>query len=117
MFQELRCSPDDCSLHQLWLMFTFAVRNGKESSQLTADKNSVFIIGRRVSALVVKHVQDVQTCLRLVFLPKVVYTLRCQKVASQFRGFDTFAWMVSLENGNSFTRFVQGVSSPCFPTC
>ena len=53
-------------------MFTFATRNEKVSSQIIADSESVFIIGRRVSALVVKHVQDVQTCLRLAFLPEVV---------------------------------------------
>lgn len=70
--QELQCNPEDCALHQQWLMFTFAVIDWKVKSKLAADKGSVFTISRRISALVVKHVQDVQTCLRLAFLSEVV---------------------------------------------
>jgi hypothetical protein len=77
-FQELQCRPEDCSFHQQWLMFTFALGHGKTPLQNIATKESVFIVGRRVSALVVKNVQDVQTCLRLAI--HSLYTSAFSKV-------------------------------------
>jgi len=75
---ELQCRPEDCSFHQQWLMFTFALGHGKTPLQNIATKESVFIVGRRVSALVVKNVQDVQTCLRLAI--HSLYTSAFSKV-------------------------------------
>lgn len=75
-FQELQCSPEDCSFHQQWLMFTFALGHGK-----TPLQKSVFVVGRQISALVVKNVQDVQTCLRLAI--HSLYTSAFSKVGFQ----------------------------------
>ncbi|KAL3699909.1 hypothetical protein R1sor_017931 [Riccia sorocarpa] len=55
---ELRCSPQDISLHQQWLLFMF----GKGGAQPNKPRQ-MFSIGRPVSALVGHNVQDVHTIL------------------------------------------------------
>ncbi|KAL2650062.1 hypothetical protein R1flu_018190 [Riccia fluitans] len=54
---ELRC-PQDIAFHQQWLLFIFG-RGGLQ----THKPRTIFSIGRRVSALVGRNVQDVHTCL------------------------------------------------------
>ncbi len=64
--QQNSSQQQNYAMHEQWLVFTFA--KGDDNSSRTKNgkvaTGSVFMIGRHVSALVVKHVRDVAKCLR-----------------------------------------------------
>ncbi len=84
--QQNSSQQHNFALHEQWLIFTFAkgddnssqTKNGKVATDL------VFMIGRHVSALVVKHVQDVAKCLRWFSFvnPSLTFTHSQAPVAS-----------------------------------
>jgi hypothetical protein len=92
--QQNSSQQHNFALHEQWLIFTFAkgddnssqTKNGKVATDL------VFMIGRHVSALVVKHVQDVAKCLRNSAEVQPFYPLSVRTV------FDTPPQMFSLAN-------------------
>ncbi|CAK9869733.1 unnamed protein product [Sphagnum jensenii] len=92
--QQNSSQKQNFALHEQWLIFTFAkgddnssqTKNGKVATDL------VFMIGRHVSALVVKHVQDVAKCLRNSAEVQPFYPLSVRTV------FDTPPQMFSLAN-------------------
>ncbi|CAM6089205.1 unnamed protein product [Calypogeia fissa] len=55
---ELRCNQQDIAWHQQWLLFIFGSGNALDKSN-----QNIFVIGRRVSALIGHNIQDVQRCL------------------------------------------------------